>query len=119
MNERFWSRVGAIGALLAGIGGLVAVLIWWNTPASRLTAEIRPVIFKLPFTTSDIIKEYSPPRGEIGLPDFITRKFDKPLTPNSSVSERIKRISNATGLVEINLTNNGDLPITGVRVNVT
>ena len=100
MSERVWARVGQIGTALAGIAAVIAIIISMNTPSSRLVADIRPMAFRLPVTTiqlSELIqtdKSASVPLGEL------------------------MKVSRATGLVKIDLYNNGDFPISAIHINV-
>jgi hypothetical protein len=100
MSERFWARVGQIGSAVIAIAAVVTIIITLSGPSSRLVADIRPMAFRLPVTTiqlSELIqtdKSASVPLGEL------------------------MKVSRATGLVKIDLYNNGDFPISAIHINV-
>jgi hypothetical protein len=96
MSERFWARVGQIGTALAGIAAVVGIIIALNTPSSRLVAEIRPMAFRLPVTAGEIAK----------------------LAPAGASLGELMKVGRATGLVKIDLYNNGDFPISAIHINV-
>jgi hypothetical protein len=97
MSERVWARVGQIGTALAGIAAVIALIISLNTASSRLVAEIRPMAFRLPVTVDQLAE---------------LTKTDKPV---SAALGNLMRVTRATGLVKIDLYNNGDFPVSGVH----
>src|SRR5438309_997054 len=101
MSERVWAIVGQIGTALAGIAAVVAIVIGLNTPSSRLVAEIRPMAFRLPVTDSQLAE---------------LTKTDKPVSPAVGP---LMQASRATGLVKIDLYNNGDFPVSAIHINVS
>jgi hypothetical protein len=100
MSERVWARVGQIGTALAGIAAIVALIVSLNTPSSRLVAEIRPMAFRLPVTDKQLLD---------------LSQTDKPV---SAALGELMKVDRATGLVKIDLYNNGDFPISAIHINV-
>jgi len=100
MSERVWARVGQIGTALAGIVGVIALVHTLNAPSNQLIAEIRPMAFRLPITAGQL--------GEL-------TRTDK--SGNAALGQ-LMQVRRATGLVKIDLYNNGDFPISGIHINV-
>jgi len=101
MSERVWARVGQIGTALAGIAAVVALIFTLNSPSSRLVAEIRPMAFRLPVTDGQLAEQ---------------TKTDKSVSPALGP---FMQASRATGLVKIDLYNNGEFPISAIHINVS
>jgi hypothetical protein len=101
-----WSIIGNVAAtvtIATAIGVPVVSYFTSQSPSSQLVADIRPMAFRLPVTRDQIWKLAYP---------------DKPKPENAEVLALLKEINLATGLVEIDLHNNGELPISGIHVNV-
>lgn len=103
MSEHTWGLIGKASVILGILGAIATVLGYlgtFNAPSSRLVADIRPMAFRLPVTDGQISE---------------LTKTDKPISQGIA---HLVEISRATGLVKIDLQNNGDLPIADIHINV-
>src|SRR5271163_1024312 len=100
MSERTWS-IGKVAAIATIVLAIVAVMTFLrHEPSSQLVADIRPMAFRLPLTTDQLAK---------------LTHTDKPIDEGLT---HLLEVSRAMGLVKIDLHNDGDLPISGIRINV-
>jgi hypothetical protein len=103
MSEHTWGLIGKASVIVGILAAIVTVLGYFgtlNAPSSLLVADIRPMAFRLPVTHRELTE---------------LTKTDKPISQGICY---LLEVSRATGLVKIDLHNNGDLPITDIHINV-